>query len=145
MHNTLRPVPARRHPYQVFTAALLVVGGLPILLGGPKPGSINAYLPPALVYVWSAVLVAGGAALVAAAVVSSPVTALYFERVAHGPVAAMCFVYAGSVAAVTGLRGVFAAGLVAGVAAAAVVRAVQVSRTLAALRKVISEGGEAGP
>lgn len=142
MHSAIVPVPARRHPYQVFTAALLMVGGLPILFGGPRPGSINVYLPTLLVYVWASVIVAGGATLVAAAVVRSQVTALYLERVAHTPIAVMCVVYAGSVVALVGWRGAFAAGLVLGIAVAAVVRAGQVSRTIRELRKVL-KGGEA--
>lgn len=145
MHSKLGSVQARRHPYQVYTGALLVIGGLPSLVGAHKPGSINAYLPMLLVYVWAAVVVAGGAVIVAAAVAKSPVTGLYLERVAHGPIAMMCAVYAGSVMALAGFRAAFAASLTAGIAAAAVVRAVQVSKTIRALRKVISEGGEAGP
>lgn len=145
MHSAIVPVPARRHPYQVFVSVLLVLGGLPILGGGPRPGSINEVLPPLLVYVWAVVIVAGGALLVAAALVTSPVTALYLERIAHSPIALMCAVYAGSLMSLVGLRAAFSAGIVAGIAVAAVVRAVQVSRTLRKLRKVISEGGEAQP
>lgn len=132
MHSAIVPVPARRHPHQVFVAALLVVSGIPILLGGPRPGSINETLPAPLVYLWAVVIVAGGAMVVAAALVG-PLAALYLELVADPPLSVMCLVYAAAVLTVVGMRGAVAVALVVAASIAFAVRASQVWRTFRTL------------
>lgn len=143
MHNKdpLAPVEERRHPFQVWAAGLLVVGGMPTLAGGPRPGSIDEYLPSLLVYMWAGVIVACGALIVAAALVRSQVTALYWERAAHRPLAVMCAVYSGSVIAIAGLKGAFAAGIVLGIALAAWFRSRQVAKKIHALRGTLKQKG----
>lgn len=143
MHSAIVPVPARRHPHQVLVAALLMLSGLPILLGGPRPGSISATLPAVLVYVWAAVLVAGGALVVAAAL-APPLAALFLELIADPPLAVMCLVYAASAAMLAGLRAVVPVALVTGAALAFGLRSVQVARTVWMVRREISRR-EAGP
>lgn len=140
-NDPLAPVKERHHPYQVWAAGLLVVGGLPTLLGGPRPGSIDEYLPSLLVYMWAGVIVACGTLIVAAAVVQSELTSLYWERAAHRPLAVMCAVYSGCAIALAGLRGAFAAGIVLGVALAAWFRSRQVARKIRALRGTLNEKG----
>lgn len=137
----IRPIPARRHPDQVLLAALLVVSGLPILFGGPRPGSVSATLPEVLVYLWAGVLVLGGALIVAAAVVRSPEVGLYIELAAHPPVAVMMWVYALSALVVGGGPAAVAAALIGGFGLARTVRTVQVLRSLAKLRTDLKRKG----
>lgn len=143
MHKAIVPVPARRHPHQVFMAALLMVSGLPILLGGPRPGSINASLPTPLLMLWAGVLTLGGALVVLAAIVP-PLAALFLELIADPPLAVMCLVYAASVLMVAGSRGLVPVALVTGLALAFAIRAIQVMRTLTLLRRELSRREEAG-
>jgi len=127
-------IPARRHPHQFLVAALLMLSGLPILLGGPRPGSVNAALPSWLLLVWAGVLTLGGALVVAAAFVP-PHAALYFELAADPPLSVMCGVYSAAALMLSGTRALVPAALVLGAALAFAVRAVQVVRTLALLRR----------
>jgi hypothetical protein len=112
--NDLRAVPARRHPLQLLVAAMCVLSGVPVLFGGPRPGSVSATLPGPLVLVWAAVLVLGGLAVVVAAVLPSPVTALYYELAAEPPLAVMCGVYAGCALVFGGLNALVPAAIVLG-------------------------------
>lgn len=135
MHNhNIVPVPARRHPMQVLVAVMLLLSGLSILFGGTRPGSINTALPTPLVMLWAAVLTAGGALVVLAAVVP-PFMALFCELIADPPLAVMCLVYAASVLTLAGWRAVVPVALVTAVALAFAIRAVQVWRTVRAVRK----------
>lgn len=138
--TNLRPVSARRHPHQVLLAALLLISGLSILLGGPRPGSIAAVLPGLLVVVWAGTLVVGSALVVAAAVVGSEELALYLELVADLPLAIMCAVYAVAVITVAGAAGMFPASIVLGMGLAFLIRGHQVHQTLRLLRTGLSEG-----
>lgn len=137
MYSNLVPVPARRHPMQVLVAVMLLLSGLSILLGGPRPGSINTALPTPLLLLWAGVLTAGGALVVLAAVVP-PLLALLFELIADLPLAVMCLVYAASALMLAGSRAAVLVALVTAVALAFTVRAVQVVRTLRAVRRHIS-------
>lgn len=119
---------------------MLLLSGLSILFGGPKPGSVNTALPTPLVVIWAAVMAAGGALVVLAAVVP-PLAALYFELVADPPLAVMCLVYAASVFMLAGWRAAIPVALVTGAAIAFAIRAVQVIRTLKAVhRELLREG-----
>jgi hypothetical protein len=136
METQFAPIPARRHPHQVLMAALLTVTGLSTLLGGARPGSVNAALPVPLLLLWAAVLTVGGAMVVAAAIVK-PWPALFLELIADPPLAVMCLVYGQSVWLFAGSRGVVPMALVTAVTAAFAVRTAQVYRTLQALRAEI--------
>lgn len=137
---TIRPVPARRHPHQVFLAVLLFLSGLSVLLGGPRPGSVTAALPSLLIVVWAGTLVLSSALVITAAIVASDELALYLELAADLPLAIMCTVYATAVVTAVGWLGMFPAGIVLGMAAAFVVRHRQVHQTLRLLRTGLSEG-----
>lgn len=119
---------------QVLVAALLVVSGIPVLFGGPRPGSVAEALPGPLLFVWALVFTLGGALVVAAAVVG-PHAALYLELVADLPLAIMCAVYSVSALMLAGPRAAVPAGVVLAAAIAFVIRSVQVGRTLWALRR----------
>jgi hypothetical protein len=122
---------------QVLVAVMLLLSGLSILFGGPRPGSVNTALPTPLLMVWAGVLTAGGA-LVALAAVVPPLIALFFELAADPALAVMCLVYAASVLTIAGWRAVVPVALVTAVALAFVIRAVQVWRTLRAVRLQLS-------
>lgn len=141
VETAFKPIHARRHPHQVLMAGLLMVSGLSILLGGPQPGSVSASLSPLLLLLWAGVLTVGGAMVVAAAIVP-PLAALFLELAADLPLAVMCVVYAASVGMVAGTRGLVVMALVVGVAAAFAIRAVQVFRTLTAVRRHARQTGE---
>lgn len=130
-----RALPSRRHPDQVLVAALLVLSGLPILGGGPQPGSVSATLPGVLVYLWAGVLVLGGLLVVAAAVVRTAEFGLYLELAAHPPIAVMLWVYAASAFVVGGGAAAVAGGIIAAIGLARTFRTFQVIRTLRDLRK----------
>lgn len=115
---------------------MLLLSGVGILVGGTRPGSVNAALPAPLLMLWAGVLSAGGALVVLAAVVP-PLMALFFELAADLPLAVMCLVYAASVFMVAGWRAAVPVALVTAVALAFTIRAVQVWRTLRAVRRQI--------
>lgn len=117
-------------------AGLLMFSGVPILVGGSKPGSLSAALPVALVYVWAAVITVGGAMVVAAALVR-PLAALFLEFIADPPLAVMCLVYSAAALMLAGWRAAVPVALLFGVAVSFAIRAVQVSRTLRAVRQQI--------
>jgi hypothetical protein len=129
----------RRHPMQVFVAGLLALSGLPTLLGGPQPNSLSAALPTLLVYVVAGVFTAGGALVVAAAVVRNAETALYLEFSAALPLALALIAYAGAAVSVAGLRAIVPVLLLSGLAAAFVTRAVSTYRTIRELRTVLGK------
>lgn len=141
MHKPIAPVQARRHPFQVFVAALLLVSGLAILAGGPQPGSLSAALPAALVYVWAAVITAGSAMIVAAAIVK-PLPALYLEFIADPPLAVMCLVYSTAALMLAGGRAVVPVALLFGLALAFGIRFAQVLKTFRALRAELERRSE---
>jgi len=143
MPDAIATVPARRHPHQVLIAALLAVSGTAILLGGPKPGSVDDALPPPLVFLWAGVLAAGGLMVVAAAFVPA-LTALFLELMADPPLTIMCAVYATAIAMSAGARAAVPVSLIAGVSAAFAVRSVQVFRALMAVRRELSRRRESG-
>lgn len=134
-------IAARRHPHQVLVAAVLVAAGLPVIVGGPRPGSLAAALPAVLLAIWGTVLVVGGLLVLAAAVVRSALTALYLERAADLPLAVMCVVYGGSVWIAAGPRGWTAAVITLGFAAAFGWRGWQVRHSLRDLRRRLAEEG----
>lgn len=141
MHSAIVPVPARRHPHQVLVALLLMVSGLPILFGGPTPGSVASTLPAPLVYVWAGVLAVGGALVVAAALVG-PDIALYLEVVADLPLCLGCVTYATAVAIAAGDRGLLSAAIFTAAGVAFGIRYWQVLKTLRELRLELNRRSE---
>lgn len=130
-------MPARRHPHQVFLSLLCILAGLPILFGGPRPGSLSAALPGWLLAVWSVTLVTGGSFLIAAAVTRSIIRALYLEAVAHLPLAFMTLAYASALLGVIGVPAWSSALIVLAFGCASAVRAFQVARTLRGLTRAV--------
>lgn len=57
------PLWFRLHSFELFTALLCVLGGIPLLLGKTDPGSLEAAMPSTFILVWGVMLVAGPAAI----------------------------------------------------------------------------------
>ncbi len=53
------PLAASRHPFEVYLLALSGVSGVPLLLGEPNSGTIEAELPKMVVNLWGAMLLLG--------------------------------------------------------------------------------------
>lgn len=126
----------------MFIAALLMMSGFQYLIGGPRPGSVNEALPGPLVFVWAAVLVAGGLLVVVAALAPTQLS-LYLELMAHPALAISCWVYAAAAVTFAGLAASLPAGVVLGAGAAAAVRAWQVIRTFKAIPTALEDKGDA--
>jgi len=127
----------RRHPMQVFVGGLLTLSGLPTLLGGPHPNSLQQSLPVWLVYGVAAVFTAGGALVVGAAIVRNAETALYLEFAAAAPLALALVSYASAALSLSGLRAAVPTALLLGLAAAFATRGFTVYRTIKDLRKAL--------
>ena len=135
-------VDARRHPHQVFLAAFMVLVGIPVLVGGPQPNSLAASLPTWLLYVWAATLVFGGLLVLGAAVVRSPVNALYMECVAHLPLALASLAYVVALAGVNGWKALAAGSIVVGFAIASGARSWQVFSAVASLQRAVARSDD---
>lgn len=58
------PAPLLGNPFELFVGALCIISGLPSLIVGPPPTSLQALLPSAVTRLWGAELVIGGALIV---------------------------------------------------------------------------------
>ena len=136
--------PARRHPFQVLLAGMCVLGGLPVLITGAAPGSIQETLPTLLLYVWGATLVCSGSLVVGAAIIRSPVNALYLEMIAHPALALVAFAYGAAVFTAAGLRGVTGGLIIIGLGVSAGARFFQVRSTFRRVRHSVREDPPGG-
>lgn len=133
-------VPARRHPFQVLIAAILLTNGIVILSGGPIPGSVDAIMEPWIVTGWALGIAVGGGLLVIAALLRDELTALLFEYVAAFPLFLLCVAYSVSVYVFAGGRGATIGSLILGLGVACLIRAVQSRTTLRKLRRRSGHG-----
>jgi hypothetical protein len=131
---------SRRHPHQVLIAVMCVLSGLPILFGGPRPGSLTAALPVVFLYVWAIVITTCGVLVVAAALVRSVINALYLEMIADLPLALILAAYAVALLSSAGLRGLVPATIVVGASAAFGMRWWQVHKTFGDVQASVTEG-----
>lgn len=120
---------------------MCVVSGLPILLGGPKPGSVTAALPVGLVFLWAGTLALGGVLVVLAALVPKLTTALYLELTADLPLALTTVTYGIAVPLVAGYSGVPTSAVFTGASVAFAIRWAQVYRTVRTLRAALARPG----
>lgn len=125
----------RHHPHQVFVAGLCVLTGLPVVLGGPKPGSLAAAMPGELVLVVAACLSVGGGIVLAAAAVRNLLTALYLELVADLPLALCLASYTAALVAVPGHHKIGAIITFGGAGIAFAVRFIQVMKAFRRLHR----------
>jgi hypothetical protein len=118
--------PRESNPFQVILALFLVLGGIPIMLGGATPGSVSDELPEAWVHLWGGLLVVAGA-LVAA---GHGLHRLTVERAGLIPLMYGSAVYAIALVASNPRTGWLAFAAQAGIALGALSRAGQVARRL---------------
>lgn len=89
----------KSHDFEVFSATLAILGGLPLVLGQVKPGSPEELLPQALIIVWGLVLTLGGCLTLVGVVLSSyrpyPDRAFWMRMEALGltSLAYFCYLY----------------------------------------------------
>lgn len=116
------PFRAGRHPFQRYLLAVAIVGSLPLLIGEPTSGSVEATLPPAVVLAWGILLTLGCMTTLVGVywplrepiTPRSFVTALFLERLGLAIVWPTAFVYAAIIVLVAGWSGFLVAMLVAG-------------------------------
>lgn len=125
-----------RHPFQVWALFAFVVGGFGALLG-PAPGSVNELVPDWLRIIWGAVLLAGGITGLVSAWLPDRLVGLLVERIALSWIGGAAAAYGVAVLYVAGWGGLLAGTLVLSVAWAAVKRALDVTRTLRLLDKML--------
>lgn len=134
----------RRHPMAVFLYALSGLSGIAYFVAGTPPGSVERLLPGALVITWYLALGLGGGAGVVAAIWRSPLTAVMIERNAMYPLGTAALVYATGIAVRGQLAVMLPAGAIAAFGVAALLRAIQITRQLRALRQVVKDAGPGG-
>lgn len=119
---------------------ILLLAGFSLLAGGPKPGSLEQSVSPALLVVWALALIATGGGLLFAAFWPDAVLASLVEGFA-------CFIgfltTAAYVAAVADLLNrkafVLPVLLTAGYGIGCLVRALQIRREMKAMRRVLRQ------
>lgn len=133
--DPLSAIPPSRHPFQFWSLAACIAGGLGNLHG--SSGLLSSLLPRYAVVTWAVIMVLAGVIALVGAWWRDRVTGLLMERVALTAIASACLVYGGSVLYLFG-DGVALAGSIAlGVSIAASWRVIHVNRELKALREFI--------
>jgi len=127
-------VSGRRRPHEVMLLAVSVFLGLSYLAGAPRPGSVNAALPTAVVYGWAIALLATGAAGLWACFSRDTEEGLELERGAMVAQTGALILYATIAVTSVGFAALISATVVTGWAIANAVRAVQITRDLRGLR-----------
>jgi hypothetical protein len=117
-------------PWAIFVKALCIASGI-TALAGPRPGSLSAILPPALVMVWNLTLVLGAAL----SLVGLLRVHLRLEVAGLIWLGTASLVYAVAIALRFGLSGVVAAAIVAAFALAAFTRCLALYAALALARR----------
>lgn len=139
--DPLTGIPASRHPFQFWMLTAAVFAGTSALLTEAAPATLESLIPQWTVYVWSFLLITGGALGLPAGFWKDRLTGLLLERIALASLAAACFVYAIVLLAVAGGPGTTAAVFQMTVSIAAIWRIVHVNRELRLLTLWISKRG----
>jgi hypothetical protein len=124
----------RRHPMVMFLYALATLSGLVFVVGAAPPRSVDQLLPGTLVWMWNLALLAGGGTGLAATLLRDPLTGLLVERSAMLPLAAAALAYTMALVALGNVTVVLSAGIILAFAAAAIWRAVQITRLVGGRR-----------
>lgn len=115
MTKTLAPTPPRRpldKPFEIFILAVCLVNGVAILVGGPRPASIQASLNLTLVLVWGWMLVVGSALALTGVFWRGRLTTSYLiEQMGLIITGGATLIYALAVVQSVGVAGLFAAGI----------------------------------
>jgi hypothetical protein len=121
----------RRHPMVIYLHGLVAASGLAYLLG-PHPHSVDQLLPDGLSYLWYLSLAAGGVMGLVSAAWRDPLAGVLIERAAMLPLGGAALVYAVALLTLANLALLLNAGLIAGFGAAAILRALQITREVRA-------------
>lgn len=128
-----RFVPIAEHPFELLFGMLAILSGTALMFGAVAPTSLNATLPPAVVWAWGATQGMAGLLIVAGIVVRYLRPALLIvgfrmERAGLWPLSTAAGVYGIAALGYAGPRALYPAGVLAAVAAACVARALAVAR-----------------
>lgn len=113
------PTPIVGNPFEVLVAAACVLSGLPHLIRGSAPGSLDRALPHGFVRLWGVELVVGGLLILVGLVTRR----MRVERAGLHLLGLAALAYAVALAAATRSSGSVAAGLTAATGLAALARA----------------------
>jgi hypothetical protein len=139
--DPLTGIPASRHPFQFWMLTAAVFAGTSALLTEAAPATLESLIPQWTVYIWSGLLIIGGALGLPAGFWKDRLTGLLLERIALAALAAACFVYAIVLVAVAGKPGTVSAAFQMTVSIAAIWRIVHVNRELRLLTLWINNKG----
>ena len=131
LHSTFQ-APAVRYPPDpraLFILALCVVSGLPLLIAGAVPGSIESQLDPFWVIVWGLMLTVGSLLSLVGMAWQSP-TGVVTEQVGSVALGVACVVYAAAIWGATEWSGSVPEGIIIGLGGASFWRWWQLQRYL---------------
>lgn len=119
-----------RHPFEIFTLFLMFITSFPTVLGiAPPPGSINASMPPWMVFTWSCVLLAGSTTALIGIYMRNRGIGLLTEQFGLAVVGVAACIYAGAVA-VVGFGGPVSVAIVLGFGVSCLVRWYQIQKAV---------------
>jgi hypothetical protein len=135
-----RLVPLAEHPFELLFGLMAFLSGLGLTLGAVAPVSLDATLPPSVVWAWGGIQLLAGALIVVGIVVRYLRPALLIvgfrlEQAGLWPLAAVAAVYGAVAVGYAGTRALYPAGVLVAVAAACVARAIAVARLERTIRK----------
>lgn len=128
-----------RHPFQIWTLALLALSGIARLLSPEGDSAIDQVLDGPFRIAWAVLLLGGGALGLVAAFWPDRALGLLLERISLIAIAAATAVYGTLVLVTFGILALPAGGLSLGVAAASAVRIRQIGPQLERLRRWLDE------
>ncbi len=109
------PLEASRHPFETYLLALAAVSSIPRLFGASNSDAVESALHPAIVYMWSVMLLAGSVlALVGLFWPGRSATGLILERTGLVGVGGAAMIYSTAVIIAAGLGGAFSFCIIAG-------------------------------
>jgi hypothetical protein len=137
VHRPTGPI----NPFELAAVVAGIAQGLLVIVGAADPRSVTEALPELLLYVWAALLAAGGGATLAGLTwLGDPFTGVEIKRVGLVAIGFGALVY-GSAALLLGSVGLTVAIYNLLLAAACFARLVQVSRRLAQAREHLTNRG----
>lgn len=127
-----------RNPFEMFILAACILTGASTLFGGADPPALQQALPGWMVTVWSCVLCGGGALALGGVLTRSPGLGMLVERIGLVVLFGPALSYAAAIVIANGTAGITSGVVTGSFAAAAIARAIQITRTV---RIASREGG----
>lgn len=126
-----------RHPFELFTLYMAALVGLPTVLGlSPRPGSIDAELPPVVAFGWSLVLTLTALGALLGIYLPNRVWGLLIEQFSLVGVGAAALVYVVCALVSVGGSAGYPAALIAGFGLACLRRATQLQSVINEVHRV---------